>query len=161
MKTFSVQSIGTVQSSYMKHDGTPIQPTYGDQDAEILIDKEYVAGLRDLDGFERIWVISYLDRSREFCLEVVPYRDNTKRGLFSTRAPSRPNPIGVSCVLLNGIDFIQGVLHVHGIDLLDGTPVLDIKPYVPGFEAFPDARSGWLDNSRLRTDADNRFEPER
>jgi tRNA (Thr-GGU) A37 N-methylase len=90
---------------------------------------------------------------------VVPYRDVVPRGLFATRAPSRPNPIGLSCLRLLSVDSGTGILILESGDLLDGTPVLDLKPYLPGVDAFPDARSGWFGASRSpREQADGRFE---
>ena len=89
-------------------------------------------------------------------MRVVPYRDTRERGLFATRAPSRPNPIGLSCVKLLRVE--NRLVFVEGLDVLDGTPLLDIKPYVPMFDSFPMSRSGWLDaNWAARTHADDRF----
>jgi len=91
---------------------------------------------------------------------VVPYRDTRERGLFATRAPSRPNPIGLSVVRLLGRD--ANVLRVADVDILDGTPLLDIKPYVPEFDAHPASRAGWLDERRAdRKEADDRFHDEK
>ncbi len=89
-------------------------------------------------------------------MRVIPYRDTCERGLFATRAPARPNPIGLSCVRL--LRVTNNVLHISDVDILDGTPLLVIKPYVPSFDSFPAARSGWLSDKREgRTTADHRF----
>ncbi len=159
MKKHTVTEIGHVHSPYREQAGTPIQPSFGDpRDAEIHIEPEFRAGLEDLNRFNRIWVISWLDRSSSYKLRVIPYRDTVERGLFSTRAPSRPNPIGISPVRLISVDIEKCLLKVRGIDLLDGTPVLDIKPYAPRFDSHPDDAAGWLDNSQHTQTADDRFE---
>jgi tRNA (adenine37-N6)-methyltransferase len=150
--------IGIVRSPYLKHEGTPIQPNLGMScPAEIHVHSEYRAGLLDLEGFERIWILAWLDRAKPYCLRVVPYRDTVERGLFATRAPSRPCPIGISCVKIVRLRLPEGIIDLESVDLLDGTPVLDIKPYVPEFDAFPDAKHGWYAVSEQRTTADNRF----
>jgi tRNA-Thr(GGU) m(6)t(6)A37 methyltransferase TsaA len=103
-----------------------------------------VSALSDLVGVERIWVLSYLHRSGTWGPLVRPPRGaRVRRSLFATRSPDRPNPIGLSAVQLIGVDGLR--LHVRGVDLLDGTPILDIKPYVPYADAFPGARAGWID----------------
>ncbi len=144
----------------MRQKGTPIQPHTGQPDpAEIHIDPPWREGLSDLEGFDRIWLLVWLDRAKPCRLKVVPYRDNVPRGVFSTRAPSRPNPIGLSCVRLLAVEAEEGVLRVEAVDLLDGTPVLDIKPYVPEFDAFPGAAAGWHSRGLRRDRADDRFAP--
>ena len=150
--------IGVVRSPYLKHEGTPIQPSLAVMTpAEIHLDPEYREGLADLEGFERIWIIAWLDRAKPYCLRVVPYRDTVERGLFATRAPSRPTPIGISCVRIARVRHAEGIIEIEGVDLLDGTPVLDIKPYVSEFDAYPDAKHGWYATSERRTEADDRF----
>ncbi|NQU06067.1 MAG: tRNA (N6-threonylcarbamoyladenosine(37)-N6)-methyltransferase TrmO, partial [Calditrichaeota bacterium] len=118
-------------------------------------------GLEDLQGFSRIWLLSWLDRSDSYKLKVIPYRDTVERGLFATRAPRRPNPIGISPVKLISVDLENGIIHVNGIDLLNGTPIIDIKPYSHKFDSYPDVDSGWLDESISREAADDRFKEER
>jgi tRNA-Thr(GGU) m(6)t(6)A37 methyltransferase TsaA len=118
---------------------------------------EYVEGLRALDGFERIWLVYWFDRASQAQLVVTPYLDTTPRGLFATRAPCRPNPIGLSAVRLLGI--ASNVLQVEGLDILDNTPLLDIKPYIPAFDAFEAKRIGWCGNAKGGSvAADGRFE---
>ena len=110
--------IGRIHSPHREAQGTPIQPRWAagiEGTVEIL--PEYAAGLRDLDGFERIWLLFWCDRAREAQLEVVPYRDTQRRGVFATRAPSRPNPIGLSCVRLLGVE--GATLRVAELDILD------------------------------------------
>ena len=103
----------------------------------------YVDGLKDLGGFDRVWLLYWFDRARETKMHVIPYRDTVERGIFATRPPARPNPIGISCVRLAGVD--GNVLHVAEIDVLDCTPLLDVKPYVPQYDNYPVTRCGWVD----------------
>ncbi len=153
----SVQVIGRIRTPFVQAKGTPIQPAYaGGAEGQVFVDEPYASALDDIDGFERIWLIYWMDRAMAFEPRVVPYRDTWKRGLFSTRSPSRPNPIGLSAVRLTGRD--ARVLRVADIDVLDGTPLIDIKPYVPEFDAYPSSKAGWLGARRLdRRVADERF----
>jgi tRNA-Thr(GGU) m(6)t(6)A37 methyltransferase TsaA len=150
--------IGFVHSPYQTASGTPIQPSRARGiEGTVELDEDYVEALSDLDGFSHIILICHLHKAADFKLRVVPYLDTELRGLFATRAPSRPNPIGLSVVRLLGID--GRVLRIEGVDLLDGTPVLDIKPYVRDFDDQTEIRCGWLDDVKgKQTAADNRFE---
>jgi len=158
-----VDPIGVIRTPFATGAGTPIQPAMA-QGAEGTVElrPEYAEALSDLDGFERVWLIYWFDRSSEPKLTVTPYMDTQPRGLFATRAPSRPNAIGMSCVRLLGVE--GTTLRIADVDMLDGTPLLDIKPYVPRFDAYPDARDGWLAKSpkTVRDDvrADDRFHNE-
>jgi tRNA-Thr(GGU) m(6)t(6)A37 methyltransferase TsaA len=153
-----IKSIGIIHTPFTQAEGTPIQPIYA-KGAEGVIEifPEYAQGLEDVDGFERIWLIYFFDRASAAKLKVVPFRDKSERGLFATRAPCRPNPIGLSAVRLLGIDGLH--IRVADIDILDGTPLLDIKPYIPQVDSFPDSRAGWFDRSpNIQGCADDRFE---
>jgi tRNA (adenine37-N6)-methyltransferase len=146
---FSMQAIGWVRSPYQRRFGTPQQASAVDSesDATLELDPERIpeAALRDLDGVERLWVLSYLDRSGTWGALVQPPRGpRVRRSLFATRSPDRPNPIGLSAVQLLRVDGLS--LHVRGVDLLDGTPILDLKPYIPYADAFPSSRAGWIDD---------------
>ena len=155
-RTLQLEPIGVIRSPWKQAKGTPIQPAMAKgAEGTVEVFAPYVEGLKDLDGFERIWLIYWFDRAAPARLTVVPFRDTVERGLFATRAPCRPNPIGISPVRLLGID--GEVLRVGDVDILDGTPLLDIKPYSPRFDCFGDARSGWLDCGGDRTEADGRF----
>lgn len=121
-----------------------------------MVDAAYEAALEDIDGFERLWLIYWMDRVGQYKPRVIPYRDTREHGLFATRSPSRPNPIGMSIVRL--IKREGAILHIADIDILDGTPLLDIKPYVPEFDAHPVCRAGWFDAPGVdRRQADSRF----
>lgn len=138
---FTMHPIGIIRSPHRTPTGTPIQPAYAERfDGEIVVDKEFEPALADIEGFERIWLIFGFDRAKPFKPRVVPYRDTREHGLFATRSPSRPNPIGMSVVRLLGCE--GNILRVRGLDVLDGTPLLDIKPYVPEFDAIPDSKAG-------------------
>lgn len=103
----------------------------------------YEQALEDLDGFQRIWILFLFDRVNNWKPKVFPPRGEKKRGVFATRSPHRPNPVGLSCVELIRINGLE--LHVGSHDLLDQTPIIDIKPYLPYADAFPDAHAGWTE----------------
>lgn len=158
MGTFAFRPIGVIRSPFTEQDGTPIQPAFAAGASGTLeLDPAYAEALADLPGFERLWALYVFDRARPFTPLVVPYLDDHPRGLFATRAPSRPNPIGLSVFRVLAVD--GAVVRVADVDVLDGTPLLDIKPYAPAFDAFPDSRAGWLAaHSAERSRADRRFE---
>jgi tRNA-Thr(GGU) m(6)t(6)A37 methyltransferase TsaA len=154
---FNLRTVGVIRSPFVEATGTPIQPCYAQgAEGKVLVDEAYAAALDHIDGFERVWLIYWMDRVTGFKTHVVPYRDTQNHGLFATRSPCRPNPIGMSVVRL--VRREGRVLHVADVDILDGTPVLDIKPYVPDFDAHPGSKAGWFDATREnRTVADERF----
>lgn len=152
--------IGVIHSFHKTSEGTPRQPAYAKGAGGILeIYPQFREALCDLDGFERVWVLFWFDRAKPFKLKVIPYADTIERGLFATRAPSRPNPIGISHLKLLEVDVDKGIVKVEDVDILDGTPLIDIKPYSPELDCVPDIKSGWLDRvDRFKTKSDNRFE---
>lgn len=144
--------IGRIHSPYTERHGTPRQPhlcsdrEHGDGAGrvELFADRVRPEALRDLAGFERVWLITWLHLNGERARPLVrPPRGGPRRGVLATRAPHRPNAIGLSAVELIGVDGLT--LAVRGLDLIDGTPVLDVKPYVADFDAWPGAARGWLD----------------
>lgn len=153
------EPIGVIHTPFADPEGMPIQPAgAGGVSGTVTVFPEYRDGLKDLDGFSHIILLYHFHRSRGFRLSVVPFLDTTPRGVFATRAPRRPNAIGLSIVGLTGID--GGDLHVANMDIVDGTPLLDIKPYVPGFDAQSDVRCGWLEQAQGDTASrrsDDRF----
>jgi tRNA-Thr(GGU) m(6)t(6)A37 methyltransferase TsaA len=154
-----LQPIGVIHSPFVAPPGVPIQPRYA-QGAEGTVEvfEPFAEGLRDLEGFERIWLVYWFHKAAPARLVVVPFKDSRERGLFATRAPCRVNPIGLSCVRLLGV---QGrTLRVAELDVLDGTPLLDIKPYVPDFDCYEVRRCGWLEQAGGQTTADGRFATE-
>ncbi len=141
-KLIEFRPIGTIHTPFKKLDNMPVQPPGGaGVKGMVKIFDEYRPGLKDLDGFSHIILLFFFHRSRGFKLDVVPFLDTVKRGLFATRAPKRPNQIGLSVVQLDKIE--DGVLHISNVDILDGTPLLDIKPYIPEFDFQKDVRTGW------------------
>jgi len=140
-----LKPIGVIRTPFKVPAGTPIQPVFAEgAGGRVEVFDKYAEGLKDLDGFDRIWLIYWFDRVSQVNLTVKPFLDTVERGLFATRAPCRPNPIGMSSVRLLKIE--KNVLHVADVDILDGTPLIDIKPYSPGFDHYPAERSGWLDS---------------
>jgi len=150
--------IGVIHSQYKKATGTPIQPCRAyESHGYVAVREEFAAGLADLAGFDRVWLIYWFHRAAAAKLSVIPYRDKIERGLFATRAPARPNAIGMSCVRL--LDVSGNILRIAGVDILDGTPLLDLKPYVPAYDNYPVERCGWLDTvPDVPVVADARFE---
>jgi tRNA (adenine37-N6)-methyltransferase len=139
--TFS--PIGVIRSPFTEVAGMPIQTTGARGIAgSIEILPEYAAGLRDIDGFSHLILIYHLHRIRGFQLEVTPFLDTKTHGIFAVRSPRRPNAIGLSIVRL--IEVEGNVLRIEDIDILDGTPLLDLKPYVPAFDAHATDRTGWF-----------------
>ncbi len=151
--------IGIIHSPFNDPAGMPIQPTAATGIAgTVEVFEQFRDGLKDLDGFTYIFLLYHLHRASGFALQVVPFLDIEERGLFATRAPRRPNALGLSIVRLCQVD--GTILHLENVDILDGTPLLDIKPYVPRFDFFPDARSGWLQEAGahvLNARSDARF----
>jgi len=151
--------IGTIHTPFSNPEGMPIQPAGAKGVCgTVVVFEEYQAGLKDVEGFSHLMLLYLFHRSEGFNLHVTPFMDTEPRGLFATRAPKRPNPIGISVVELDRID--GGTLHVRNVDILDGTPLLDIKPYVPEFDSHTDVRTGWLEQLRKTVgnrQADGRF----
>ena len=159
-QVFSYRPIGVIRSPFRDPVGMPIQPGGASGiPGTVEVFEEYRAGLADLEGFSRIILIYPFHRSAGWSLAVTPFLDDRKRGVFATRAPRRPNAIGLSIVRL--VEVRGGVLAIEDVDILDGTPLLDIKPYVPAFDSFPDERSGWLsgcDGRVASARSDGRFQ---
>ena len=137
----------------------PIQPAgAAGVKGTVEVFDQYRAGLKDLEGFSHIILLYHFHCSEGFDLQTVPFMDSEPRGLFATRAPRRPNPIGLSIVQLDTVE--EGVLQIQNVDILDGTPLLDIKPYVPEFDAPVRVRAGWLEAVRKTVadlESDDRF----
>lgn len=158
--TIIYKPIGYVHSPVKERKGAPIQSSVAsDIRGCIELSPEYEEGLLDLDGFSHIIVLYHFHLSEGCELQPVPFADDKPHGVFAVRAPKRPNPIGLSILHLDKIDGVT--LYVSGLDILDGTPVLDIKPYVEAFDHRPGARSGWLEKQLATGDyrkkADERF----
>lgn len=161
IKSVTFNPIGIIHSPFKDLEGMPIQPV-GAQGikGEIHLKKEYEDGLKDLEGFSHIILIYHFHLSKGYTLELEPFLDNKKRGIFATRAPRRPNPIGLSVVRL---DKIKGnVIHISNVDIVNDTPLLDIKPYIPYLDRFDDEKLklGWFEDKYEETvnkKSDKRF----
>lgn len=144
--TVEVRVIGRARTPWTRREDAPHQPSAAPESRGVIeLEPEYAPALADLASFSRIWLVSLLDRSHGWAAKVKPPRGGPKRGVLATRAPNRPSQIGLTCVALEEVDEARGRLVVRGIDLLDGTPILDVKPYLPLIDAFPDAGHGWLE----------------
>jgi len=141
-----IRVIGYARTPWRRREDAPHQPTAAPAAEGVLaILDEYRLALADLDTFERIWLLFLFDRSRGWAPRVRPPRGGPRRGVFATRAPNRPSQIGLTSVLVTAVDVAGGLVHVRGVDLLDETPIVDIKPYLPVSDAWPEAGHGWLE----------------
>ena len=163
-RSWTVTPVGYVESPYVKRFGTPKQATIsrhegGAQPGRIVLLPGFEECIEKMEGFDFIWVLSFMHRNSGYKTQIKPMpradtinkttttnTNDLKVGLFCSRAPHRPNPIALSALKVTSVDAVKGIIEVIGLDLLDGTPILDIKPYVPAFDAFPDARAGWMDD---------------
>jgi len=159
MEEITYRPIGVVHSPFKEPRGTPIQPPGAEGVAgTVEVFPEYAEGLLDLDGFSHVILVYHFHLSRKPSLKVKPFMDDRLHGVFAIRGPSRPNPIGISVVRLVRLE--GNVLHIQDVDIVEGTPILDIKPYVPEFDARPVERTGWLEKNVHRLPAskdDGRF----
>jgi tRNA-Thr(GGU) m(6)t(6)A37 methyltransferase TsaA len=143
MADINYRPIGVIHSPFESIEGMPIQPSGGEGiRGTVELYPEFAPGLKDVAGFSHLILIYHFHQSHGYDLELKPFLDDTLRGVFATRAPRRPNPIGLSVVKLVRVDGCA--LHIDNVDILDGTPLLDIKPYVSAFELVSDERTGWL-----------------
>jgi len=163
VKEIRFRPIGVIHTPFTHIAGMPIQPSGATGiRGTIRLDSRWVVGLKDLAGFSHIILVYHFHLSEGFHLRVKPFMDDHLRGVFATRAPRRPNPIGISVVKLLGVK--GRTLQVENVDMVDGTPILDIKPYVPKFDAVQAPRTGWLSGKVQKAagvKADARFGPER
>ena len=158
-KKIEYQPIGVIHTPFKKLEGMPIQPSGADGvQGTVEVFQDFAAGLQDLEGFSHILLLYHFHRSAESSLIVTPFLDSEPHGVFATRAPKRPNPIGLSIVRLLGRE--ENILHVENVDILDNTPLLDLKPYVPEFDHNPTDRVGWLGQAKGKVQnkrSDDRF----
>jgi len=154
-----INPIGIIHSPHQSVDGMPIQPGGASEVAgHVIVDEEYVDGLKDLDGFSHIYLLYCFHKVARTEMHVTPFMDKQERGVFATRSPLRPNHIGISIVRLISVE--ENQIFVKGIDILDKTPLLDIKPYIEQFDAVQNSVSGWLqasDEEIRKRRSDERF----
>ena len=153
------KQIGVIRSPFSEPKETPIQSSAATEiTGKVELFPEFADGLKDIEGFSHIILIYHFHLSKKTSLEVTPYMDTETHGVFSTRAPGRPNPVGISIVRLTSIE--GNILLVKDIDIVNGTPLIDIKPYVPEFDIRENVRTGWLEtnvNKLPDTKDDGRF----
>ncbi len=154
-----MKTIGTIRTPFTTLEDMPIQPK-GAEDVigTIEVKREFVQGLDDLGGFSHIYLLYEFHMARKTALKVTPFMDTIQRGVFATRSPLRPNHIGLSLVMLKKIE--DNIITVQGIDVLDSTPLLDIKPYIAAFDEIQKSSSGWMQSSGeevIQKRSDRRF----
>lgn len=151
--------IGIIHSPFRTREGMPVQPSGAEGiKGTVELKKEFIAGLKSLEGFSHIYLIYHFHKADGFDLEVVPFLDDKSHGIFATRAPKRPNPIGISTVKL--LSICKNILEVENVDILDGTPLLDIKPYIPVFDIYQTEKNGWINEKSANMNkirSDDRF----
>jgi len=146
MTNIIYKPIGIIHSQFKEQKGTPIQPSAAkDIEGTIEVFPKYEKGLKDIEGFSHIILIYHFHLSKSYSLEVVPFMDNKLHGIFTTRAPSRPNAVGISIVRLIKVE--KNILYIKDADIVDGTPLLDIKPFVSEFDNPKIIKKGWLEKN--------------
>jgi tRNA-Thr(GGU) m(6)t(6)A37 methyltransferase TsaA len=156
MEEIRLRPIGIIHSPFIRPRGTPIQSAAGrDVRATVEIFPQYAGGLQDLEGFSHLILLFHCHRAGPYSLTVIPFMDSAPHGVFATRAPSRPNSIGLSVVRL--VSRAENILTIRDVDILDGTPLLDIKPYIEDFDVRRNTRKGWLESrvERLHSTRDD------
>jgi tRNA (adenine37-N6)-methyltransferase len=157
--SISYNAIGYFNTPFKTIKGMPIQPSGAiGVRGSITILPEYLEGLVDLEGFSRVFVLYHLHEISGHELTVMPFLDTEYHGIFATRSPKRPNPVGLSVMALLGVE--GNTLLLENVDVLDATPVIDIKPYVPDFDVWPAERMGWFDgksSNAIHHRSDERF----
>jgi tRNA-Thr(GGU) m(6)t(6)A37 methyltransferase TsaA len=159
MDEIRYRPIGIIHSPFKEIEGMPIQPCGATGvRGSVEIKPKYVNGLKEIDGFSHIILIYHFHISKGFSLEIIPFLDDHPKGVFATRAPKRPNPIGLSIVKLIKVE--KNILYIEDVDILDNTPLIDIKPYVSIFDALDQAKLGWFSKAKYNvrnTKSDLRF----
>jgi tRNA-Thr(GGU) m(6)t(6)A37 methyltransferase TsaA len=138
-----IKQIGTIHSPFKNKEEAPIQPFRSDAEGEVSVFKEYAAGLEGIEQFSHVILVYYFHKIKDERLKVKPYLDDNEYGVYATRHPHRPNHIGISTVRLLGRK--GNILRVKHIDIVDGSPLLDIKPYVSAFDRRDNVKDGWLE----------------
>jgi len=163
LKTISYQPIGIIHTPFKEQSGTPIQTKFDrESKGTIEIFEEFIEGLEGLEAFSHLILLYHFHKARGYTLKTKPYLEDIPRGVFALRGPRRPNPIGISIVALEKI--VGNILYIRNLDILDNTPLLDIKPYIHYFDVIPNSRAGWLEahgenlHCSSIIQADDRFE---
>lgn len=159
-RKFHYKSIGIIQTSFTHTNGMPIQSSFSDEKGKVILSKKYLKAIKGLDGFSHIILLYHFHKAKKTQLTVKPFLSEQELGLFAVRAPNRPNSIGLSVVKLLEINEMKNSIEIIflGADILNQTPLLDIKPYIREFDSYPEAKCGWYDNRKIdSTLSDNRF----
>ena len=138
--------IGVIHSPFTEKSETPIQPSRSQAIGKVEIYPQFADGLQDIEGFSHLILLYVFHKASDYTLQVTPFLDDQTRGLFATRYPCRPNPIGLSTFRLLSRD--AKILEIDGVDVLDGTPLLDIKPYMPEFDIRQNVNAGWYETRK-------------
>ena len=156
----TLRPIGYLETPFNDIADMPIQPSVlADTRGKAVLDEKFMPGLKDLDGFSHIILLFLLHKISDYQLEVVPFMDTLPHGIFATRSPKRPNRIGMSIVRVESV--AGNIVQFKGVDMLNGSPLLDIKPYYSYFDQQTQVRNGWLEGKTLRPEnlrSDKRFE---
>jgi len=155
----NIEPIGTIHTPYTQLEAMPIQPKGAAETiGKLILDERYASGLKDLEGFSHIYLLYYFHKTTRSELSVIPFMDTQARGVFATRSPLRPSHIGLS---ITEVICVEGnCVTVKSIDILDGTPLLDIKPFIPQFDSVSNVTTGWMDKEEyevVKTTSDHRF----
>lgn len=147
MQEIIIKSIGIIHTPHLDIKNMPIQPIAAEGIiGHIELLPEYTKGLKDLEGFSHITLVYHFHKIQGFELEVIPFMDTEKRGIFACKAPKRPNAIGISTVKL--IEIQGNIIHIEQVDMLNGTPLIDIKPFYPRYDNRENAKIGWLEKNK-------------
>jgi len=160
MQDIIYKPIGVIRTPFTKPEGMPIQSKFSDAEGSVILPIRYVDGTKGLEGFSHIILIYHFHKIKDVKLLVKPFLSTKTMGLFSIRAPNRPNPVGISVVqLLDIVSYKNEIkLEVKGVDMLDQTPLLDIKPYFHEFDCFQNTKSGWYEEREFeKIESDSRF----
>ncbi|TYT75859.1 tRNA (N6-threonylcarbamoyladenosine(37)-N6)-methyltransferase TrmO [Desulfobotulus mexicanus] len=159
MESYAIPVMGVIHSSFHSLEDMPIQPVGAlEVKGHVTVKPDFHEGLKDLEGFSHIYLIYVFHGAKREQMRVIPFMDTEERGVFATRSPLRPSHLGLSVVELLSVD--GGRLEISGVDVLDGTPLLDIKPYIPAFDHRENVRSGWMQHDReevISMRSDERF----
>lgn len=143
-RAIKLEAIGVIHTPFRDLDSVPVTNIGGkDIRGQIIMQSKYSAGLRDLEGFSHLILLYNFHMSKGYTLTTKPFMEDQERGLFATRSPKRPNPIGLTVVRLESIEG-RNILNILDVDMIDGTPLLDIKPYIPKLDARDTDKIGWL-----------------
>ena len=159
-KVITYKEIGIIRTPFLDSNGMPIQSSFSNEKGKIILAKEFQEAIKGLEGFSHIILLYHFHKAKESKMIVKPFLSEKEQGIFAVRAPNRPNPIGMSVVeLLEIIEKEYEIeIIINKVDMLDNTPLLDIKPYMKEFDSYPNAKCGWYDNRDIKyTQADDRF----